>query len=203
VNWQLLSRFLAYILVFLTGFLAAKFFHVWGLFKWDNKVNAVSVASLVLTAGISVAFFAVFERQKYSDKLRKDALLDRLRACRTSLLSLDELCEENILDYNKVVPTIKKFRREFRIFMQFAAAAKSPVKEGDQKGFNSIAKTIHQLLTDTPIRIDTSKAPKDAALRKDGNSLILSADRRVEVINQIDREKRCLDGIETGIILKI
>jgi len=203
VNWRYLLRVASYSIVFLLGFAVAKVIHVGSMFTWDTKVNPVALASLLATLGISVTFFAVFERQKYSDKLRKDALLERLKVCRSSLLSLEEMCEETTLDYDQIVRTIKKFRREFRVFMQFAEAAKSPLAEQDRNGFNKIAREIHELLTGTPRRPNPHLIPVNAPLTKDGTSLTMSPERQIEVTAKIDQEKRCLDGIETGIILRI
>jgi hypothetical protein len=203
VNWRRLIGIACYFLAFFTGLVSAKIIHGWGMFAWDHKVNPVELASFILTAWISVAFFAVFERQKYSDKLRKDALLERLKTCGVSLLTLDEMCEETALEYDRVVRTIKKFRGEFHVFMQFAAAAKWPIAEKDRNDFNKAASAIHVLLTGTPRRIVGVSPLESAPLTKDGKNLLLSPERQVEVKNKINREKQCLDGIETGIILKI
>ena len=203
MNWRHILRVAQYFITFLVGFAAAKVIHARGMFTWDPKVNPVGLASLLITLGVSVTFFAVFERQKYSDKLRKDALLERLKLCRASLMSLEEMCEETTLDYDRIVRTIKKFRREFRVFIQFAEAAKSALSETDRKGFNKTARDIHELLTGTTRRPDPESAPVNPPLRKDGANLIMSPDRQIEVTGKIDQEKRCLDGIETGIILRI
>jgi hypothetical protein len=203
VNWRLLLRVASYFITFLVGFTFAKVIHARGVFTWDPRVNLVSLASLLFTIGVSVTFFAVFERQKYSDKLRKDGLLERLKVCRSSLMNLEEMCEETTLDYDRIVRIIKKFRREFRVFMQFAEAAKSPLIEKDRKGFNAIAGEIHELLTGTPRRQNPEVAPANLPLRKEGTNLMISSERQIEVAAKIDKVKRCLDGIETGIILRI
>jgi len=180
------------------GFLAAKYVGNVAYFQMDPQIDLVALFALLLTATISVVFYRKFEKVKYSDQLKKNATLDRLRASMDALIQLEELCTASEVPYQEVVKVARKCRREFEAYVSFATALAVPVSDGKDTKYKLICAELRNQLTDIP-----TKTAVNPQLRVTKNLLKITPDRLVEVENQIDEGKRILFQIQKEIILDL
>lgn len=169
-------------------------------FGWDPKIPPVQVLTLVTTILVSAAFFRSIERQKYIDKLRKDALIDALQAVGKKLQELQASSEGTSPEYTEVVTAIRQLRGEFTVLVRLAVALGRPVSDLPRKEFLRTWAELNRLLTYTPSLTDP-KTPND--LRIENGKLRLTARRRVEAGLTVEAMRRLLLELRARIILTV
>jgi len=169
---------------------------------FDKRVDVLGLSTLVATVAISAVFYRKFARHQYSDQLRKDALLRRLRESFENVCALEECCESKPLMLSAVVSALKICGREFRLFVEFSRTMdpkNSPaVSQGAVKEHAMATRDINRLLTWTTIGKQSSPP---VAIQN--GVITLSGDRRVEVELRIQDLKRTLLDVEIAIIVAV
>jgi hypothetical protein len=182
----------------LVGFLLAKVIRDVPLFEMDRKVNPVTLAGLIATVLASLVLFRRFDQIKYSDQLRKKAVVDRLEHVFTHVADLEELTDNDSIPHLEAVKSSTKIRKEFRTYLGFAAALSSPVPEDTAKAYELVCADVKDLLTNTPHKGD----PQPGLHIVDGN-IELTPGRKVEVQRKLDEARDILHGIQKSVILSL
>ncbi len=194
------SRAIPYLVIAVLAFFVGGIAAPSSPFAWDHKINPVQLATLVVTAGVSLAFFRKFEKQKYSDRLRKDALLERLKLVTGKLDKLQAVTEKTAPEYGKIVSSIKQCRIEYLSFCRFAKIIGHVVPMESHTELMTHWKTLWRLLTDTPA---ATPATADAALSVTSGHVRLSPNRAVVVGQEIEASRQALASIQTDVILSL
>ena len=192
-NWP---QVIKYIAVAMLGYVAARIIGDIRDLTFDHTIDPVAVIALLLSILLSVVFFRRFERLKYSDQLKKDAVIGRLKASVDNLFELEEKCATGDLNYTEIVKRLRRCRREFESYVQYAGALGCPVGDSTSSKYRLVCSELKDLLTNTPQSTDT-----DSAIRVSDGRIELSGGRLVEIERQIDDGKSILFEIEKNVIL--
>lgn len=180
------------------GFYLARIIADSSRFQLDDKVDPVAIAALLLSVILSVIFFRTLERQKYSDQLRKDALLERLRQVTRSLRAVEDVCRPGKAPWISVVSAVTTCRRDFETFVRFARELSFEAAEPVKLELRKQMMQLRNLLTNTP-RGQTAHA----ALSVVANVVTYSEERRAEIDYNIREADRLLGTIEILLIRDI
>ena len=182
----------------LAGFLLSRMVKNIGRFSLDTVVDPLAALAFLYSLLISVVLYRRFESRKYSDQLRKNAALGRLRASFDNLVHLEGCCSANQFQYTDAVRLITKCRREFEQYLGYAAAMAFPVRDTHITSYQLIWSDLRHLLT------YTSPTPTmNDPIRVDAGVVTCSPDRMVEVERRIDDGRRLLFEIEKEIIAEV
>jgi hypothetical protein len=182
------------------GFLLGKTLTDVPYFTLKREVDLFGGWALLLTAIISIVLVRPFEKAKYSDQVRKNAVMTRLDECLALVRLLEELCARQEFAYTDAVALVRKARLTFKSFMGFAANLEHPISlELRNKAILTYAQ-LHDLLTEqAPLN-----HPSPPLLVRNLNGVpfvTLSDNRRVEVERALDQAKETLYSVQEGVIL--
>lgn len=180
------------------GLFAGKFIGDFRRFEWDTKVSPVGVATLLLTIFVSFFFFREFEKKKYVDKLKKDALLGRLKACAEMVQVLEAKCQHGTGDFLEVVSSLKVCRGEIRAYVDFSQRMDFAESVLSSAKVVTACSRLHRLLTDTPTDT-TGHAP----VRMVGGKIVMLPSRIVEVTQAFRSARDGLSDMELAVILHV
>lgn len=185
------------LLLVVTGLLLAKMIDDVPYFVLDSQIDIVGLVALLLTVFVSVLFYRTFEKRKHSDQLQKASVLERLEISFSNLDKLDEACGVKKISYLEIVRRIKKCRREFASFCEYATELGYPVTESQSANYRMGAAELKDLLTNSPRQAVKGDISISAGI------ITLSPNREVEVENSIDAARAVLSSIKKDVILNI
>lgn len=180
----------------LLGYVAARIIGDIRSYSFDHTIDPLALIALLLTVLLSVVFYRRLERLKYSDQLKKDAVIARLKVSVDNLFTLEEKCSSGELLYTDIVKALRKCRREFESYASYAKALTCPVGENSASQYRLVCSELKDLLTNTP-----PGSEAHASIRIIDGRIELDGDRLVEVEQHIDVGKGILFDIEKKIIL--
>lgn len=166
--------------------------------EFDYKLDPIAITALLATIVISVAFFRRFEKVKYSDQLRKNAVIGRLGQSMANIQRLEEICSAQDIPHSEVVKQTKKCRRDFEAYAKFAAALSAEVPAAELSKYQLLCAELKDLLTNSPLRSDLNPQ-----LRISNGMIRLHPSRLVEVETKISESKELLYELEERVILDI
>ncbi|HEV2149710.1 MAG TPA: hypothetical protein VGR37_20080 [Longimicrobiaceae bacterium] len=187
----------AAVALLLIGFVVGKIFTVPGV-TIDKEVDPLAAIALLLTVLASFVLFRRFERVKYADQVKKDAVMDRLRSPLQQLQQLEDLCEQAEIPWVGATRLIKRCASDFEGYSRFTARLNGPVEDGDVPKYVGMCRELGKLLTDTPRRGEV-----DPDLRVVDGNILVSAGRRVQVERKIGEAKEFLYQVQTRVILDL
>lgn len=182
------------------GFLLGKTLTDVPYFTLKREVDLFGGWALLLTAIISIILFRPFEKAKYSDQVRKNAVMTRLDECLALIQLLEELGARQEYAYTEAAGLVKKARRTFKSFDAFAGNLGHPI---DMRLYDKAIVSygeLRDLLTAHPS--PDEPRPSLVVRHLDGVPFVtLSNDRRVQVERVLDQIKETLYSIQQGVIL--
>jgi hypothetical protein len=186
------------ILAFVAGVVVAKVVDNIPLFTLDTNVDIIAATALILSVIISVLLFRYFEKIKYSDQLRKNAVMNRLEECIKDLAHLEEAIGAQSIDHMDVIKMLRRCRRGFDGYATFATSLAAGAAEVNEAKYRLVCSELRELLTNTPIR-----GGLDSGIHIADGKIMLSSDRRVLIETQVEEAKGILYNIQKDVILSI
>ena len=180
------------------GYVAARIIGDIHSYSFDHTIDPLALIALLLTVLVSVVFYRKFERLKYSDQLKKNAVIARLKVSVDNLLALEEKCSSGELVYADIVKGLRSCRREFESYTRYSQALTCPVGDNSASQYRLVCSELKDLLTNTP----PGPEPSPSIRIIDGR-IQLGSDRLVMVEQRIDDGKGILFDIEKTVILDL
>lgn len=182
------------------GFLLGKTVADVPYFALEREVDLFGGWTLLLTAVISIILFRPFEKAKYSDQLRKNAVMGRLEECLALIRLLEELCARQEFALPEATGLVKRARRTFISFVGFAGNLGHPVDVRLQDRTVVSYARLRDLLTEQPFPDE----PDPPLLVRPLNGVpfvTLSKDRRIQVELLLDETRETLYLVQQNVIL--
>jgi hypothetical protein len=179
---------------------------LFGLVLWflldlqvEKKVNLAEIATLIATIFISILFFRRAEREKYSDQLRKDVLLQRCDSTLVDLAELETLLAQPTPRYLDLVRVSTRALRSLGDLCTLCTDLSISVTNGTRANAQMHLRNSRRLLTDSVAAI----TPTQYGVVVANGIATIGSETQSEAKFELDSARRHLRQIQTQIVLNV
>lgn len=186
------------VVAFVAGVFFCKIGARWDSIAIETTLDPVAIAALLVTIVISAVFFRRFEKSKYSDQLKKDSVLLRLRESLDNLKRVDELVRRGRIPFSHMAQAIKRCRKEFGLCYKLAGLLGHPPADGKAGEYMRLCSRLLDMVTNTPV-VPLPDPPVSVI-----NGIIHLSDERVaETQNLVAEGKELILEMEARVISSV
>jgi hypothetical protein len=153
-------------------------------FRFDDKIDAVALLSLIVTIIIAWIITSVFEKKKQADLAGKEIVLKRVEVLYNFVAQTSSLTNSSTILYTEAASAIKNIEVSIKRICSLLERTGLSCDETIKAQILGCASALLDLMTNTPVVDNSSTTP--SAVQVVEGKLLFSRERALEIQNTFE-----------------